>query len=425
MSIQDWAVWAMRAGQGVSGRPGGAGPAGRRWRAPWASDPAQSRGRVHAEPVSPYRSPFQRDRDRIVHTNAFRRLLGKTQVFVQHEGDHHRTRLTHTLEVAQIARSIARPLGLDEDLTEALALAHDLGHTPFGHAGERALNATLADHGGFDHNAQSLRIVTELERRYPEFDGLNLSWETLEGLVKHNGPVRDDTGQPAGAYAGGALPYAIARQLQVDDLDAARPASLEAQVAAISDDIAYDSHDIDDALRSGILTPQQLCENPLCGDIVTATMRAYPDLDADRIGYELVRQLITRMIEDVVANTFSRLERGGVGSPEDVRAAGTPICCFSDKMSKAEAELKTFLYANIYKLDRVDGPARVAGRIVADLAGCYINDPRSLPVEWRAGLDEAAPDAVARRAADYVAGMTDRFALGEHRRLFDETPELG
>ncbi|MHA1189595.1 MAG: dGTP triphosphohydrolase, partial [Alphaproteobacteria bacterium] len=317
----------------MSGRLGGARPAGGRWRAPWASDPAQSRGRVHGEAASPYRSPFQRDRDRIVHTNAFRRLLGKTQVFVQHEGDHHRTRLTHTLEVAQIARSIARPLGLDEDLTEALALAHDLGHTPFGHAGERALNATLADHGGFDHNAQSLRIVTELERRYPEFDGLNLTWETLEGLVKHNGPVRDKMGEPTGPYAGRALPYAIARQMQVDDLDAARSASLEAQVAAISDDIAYDSHDIDDALRSGILTPEQLCENTLCRDIVTSTTRTYPDLDADRIGYELVRQLITRMIEDVVTQTFRRLEGGAIESPDDVRAAGQSLCGFSADMT--------------------------------------------------------------------------------------------
>ncbi len=412
---------------GGAGMPGGMpspAPGGRMWRAPWATDPARSRGRQLEESEIWYRSPFQRDRDRIVHSNAFRRLLGKTQVFVRHEGDHHRTRLTHTLEVAQIARSIARSLGLDEDLTEALALAHDLGHTPFGHAGERALDAALHAYGGFEHNAQTVRIVTRLERRYPAFDGLNLTWETLEGLVKHNGPVLRRGGAPAGPYAGRPLPRAIAGIIETCDLEPARQASLEAQVAAISDDIAYDSHDIDDALRSGILTLEQLREVPLCDDILRATTRAHTGMKGDILGYELVRRLIARMIEDVITETRRRLKTRGITAPADIRAAGDRICAFSDAMAAAEKSLKAFLFANIYNLDVVDRPARAASRLVSDLAGAYIDDPATLPAPWRADLEGAPRETIARRAADYVAGMTDRFAIGEYRRLFDVTPEL-
>jgi dGTPase len=265
---------------------------GVRWRAPYASDPAASRGRLHPEPENALRSPFQRDRDRIIHSNAFRRLKHKTQVFIHHEGDHFRTRLTHTLEVAQIARSLARPLGLDEDLCEALALAHDLGHPPFGHAGERALDEALSEFEGFDHNAQSLRVVTALERRYPLFDGLNLTWETLEGLVKHNGPLLDPAGRPAGPYAGGDLPYAI-RACQAEyDLDLGSFASLEAQVAAVSDDVAYDCHDLEDGLRAGLLDIEALEDQPIAGPILVAIRAEHPGLERARTVHELIRRVI-------------------------------------------------------------------------------------------------------------------------------------
>ena len=316
---------------------------GERRRAPYATDPAVSRGRIHAEPEDPLRSPFQRDRDRIIHSNAFRRLKHKTQVFIQHEDDHFRTRLIHTLEVAQIARSIARPLGLDEDLAEALALAHDLGHPPFGHAGERALDEALSAYEGFDHNAQSLRVVSELEHRYALFDGLNLSFETHEGLVKHNGPILDALGQPTGVYAGAKLPYAIRAFQERQDLELHLFAGLEAQVAAIADDIAYDCHDIEDGLRAGLIDLHQLEEQPLTAPILAAIHAAFPGLDPARVVHELVRRTITVMILDVLAETSRRIEEAGVGSAEAVRGAGKPLVGFSPELARAEQGLKRFL----------------------------------------------------------------------------------
>lgn len=292
--------------------------------APFATDPARSRGRIHPEPGDISRTLFQRDRDRVVHCNAFRRLKDKTQVFVYDEGDHYRTRLTHTLEVSQVARSVARSLGLEEDLAEAMALAHDLGHPPFGHAGERALAAEMADFGGFDHNAQSLRVVTELERRYPGFNGLNLTWETLEGLAKHNGPLVDATGRPTGPYAAGELPYAVVAYDQIHDLELASHAGPEAQVAAISDDIAYNAHDIDDGLRAGLVNLVDLREVDFLDEIIRDILRQYPDLADERVRAELIRRLISAMIDDVVDETAARLGELAPASVADIRAAPGP-----------------------------------------------------------------------------------------------------
>jgi dGTPase len=394
---------------------------GERWRAPYALDPAKSRGRLHDEPECDLRSPFQRDRDRVIHSNAFRRLRHKTQVFIRQEDDHYRTRLTHSLEVAQIARSIARPLGLDEDLAEALALAHDLGHPPFGHAGERALARAMADFGGFDHNAQSLRVVTSLERRYPGFDGLNLTWEALEGLAKHNGPLI----RPSQGSGEAALPYAVAVVQRRTDLALAQFASLEAQAAALSDDIAYDAHDLEDGLRSGLLALDALEPLALPGEALRAIAAAHAGLDRGRTIHALIRRLITMMIEDAIGETARRIDAAGVASPEAVRGAGAPLCGFSPAMAEAEAELKRFLLANLYRSEAVMRPVREAEALVARLFDAYCEAPARLPEEWRQGLDLADRQAVARRAADYIAGMTDRFAVAEHRRLFDATPELG
>ena len=398
---------------------------GERWRAPYASDPAASRGRLHAEPDDPLRSPFQRDRDRIIHSNAFRRLKHKTQVFVHHEGDHFRTRLTHSLEVAQIARSLARPLGLDEDLAEALALAHDLGHPPFGHAGERALDDALVAFDGFDHNAQSLRVVTALERRYPDFDGLNLSWETLEGLVKHNGPLLDEQGRAIGAHTGGALPFAIRDFQERMDLDLHAFASLEAQAAAISDDIAYDCHDLEDGLRAGLVVPADLEGLAATAPILDAILREHPGLETTRIIHELVRRLITVMIRDVLAETARRLEASGVETAEDVRRAGETLVCFSAELSGAEAALKRFLSEKVYRSETVMRPVRLAEAMIADLFDAFTADPATMPGEWGRGLEPSDAHRTARCAADYIAGMTDRYAVSEHARLFDETPDLG
>src|SRR5688572_27398926 len=317
-----------------------------------------SRGRVHPEPQDPLRSPFQRDRDRIIHSNAFRRLKHKTQVFLHHEGDHFRTRLTHSIEVAQIARSIARPLGLDEDLAEALALAHDLGHPPFGHAGERALDQALAPFGGFDHNAQSLRVVTTLERRYPAFDGLNLTWETLEGLVKHNGPLTDDAGRILRAHAAASLP---------PDLDLRSFASLEAQVASISDDIAYDCHDLEDGLRAGLIVIRDLEDVAATAPILSAVRAAYPALDPAREVHELVRRLITAMIRDVLGETARRLHASGVETADDVRCAGERLVGFSNELAGPEAALKQVLHEKVYRSDSLMRRVRIAERVVADL----------------------------------------------------------
>jgi dGTPase len=392
---------------------------GERRRAAYATDPLATRGRFHAEDEDPLRSPFQRDRDRIIHSNAFRRLKHKTQVFVRHEGDHYRTRLTHSLEVAQVARSLARPLGLDEDLAEALALAHDLGHPPFGHAGERALNNALAAHGGFDHNAQSLRVVTELERRYPRFDGLNLSFETLEGLAKHNGPL-------IGAQAEREpLAWAVTAFPQHAALDLSLFAGLEAQVAAVSDDIAYDCHDLEDGLRAGLIALDELREVALTAPILAAINGEYPQLDAARRVHELIRRLISLLIFDVLGETARRIEAADVASADDVRRAGRDLAGFSAGLGEAEAALKRFLFARLYRSDAVLVPVRQAERLVLDLFEAYSAEPGRMPDGWGRDLAESDVDAGARRIGDYIAGMTDRYAVSEHRRLFDATPDLG
>jgi dGTPase len=397
---------------------------GERRRAAYATDPMASRGRIHAEPEDPLRSPFQRDRDRIIHSNAFRRLMHKTQVFIRHEGDHFRTRLTHTLEVAQIARSIARPLGLDEDLAEALALAHDLGHPPFGHAGERALDRALSAYEGFDHNAQSLRVVTELERRYALFDGLNLTWETHEGLVKHNGPILDSVGRPTGAYRGGPLPYAIRSFQERQDLELDLFAGLEAQVAAIADDIAYDCHDIEDGLRAGLLDLAGLEAQGLAGPILGSIHDAYPGLERSRVMHELVRRTITAMILDVLTETARRIERADVRSAEAVRRAGEPLVGFSAELAREEVQLKRFLTDNVYRHDAVMRPVKLAEALIADLFEAFLADPGKMPDEWGEGLDPDDAFQTARRVADYIAGMTDRYAVSEHQRLFGDTPDF-
>jgi dGTPase len=394
---------------------------GDRPRAPYACDPAQSRGRFCDEVESPTRTPFQRDRDRIIHSTAFRRLKHKTQVFVAHEGDHYRTRLTHTIEVAQIARALARALRGDEDLAEAVALVHDFGHTPFGHTGEDALNDKMAAWGGFDHNAQSLRVVTKLERRYAEFDGLNLTWETLEGLVKHNGPL---TGR-AGAGLKGPVPQAILDYSTLHDLELDRFASLEAQCAAIADDIAYDTHDIDDGLRAGYLNLEMLEEVPLTLQILAGVRDRYPALDSVRTGHELMRRQITIMVEDVIANSASNIAALKPRSADDVHRAGRPIVTFSAEMAAAEKLLKAFLYKNLYRHPDVMRVRVEAERVVRDLFDAYFADPAIMPEGWREVLGRADDRTKARHVADFLAGMTDTYALKEHRRLFDHTPDLG
>jgi dGTPase len=394
-----------------------------RERAVYAADPVQSRGRLHAEPTSPTRNAFRRDCDRIIHSAAFRRLAHKTQVFVYHEGDHYRTRLTHTLEVVQIARSLARALGLDEDLSEALALAHDLGHPPFGHAGERALDECLSAYGGFDHNAQALRIVTDLERRYAAFDGLNLSWETLEGLVKHNGPLTNREGEPVGRYARHGVPAAIIAYSKIQDLELWSYASAEAQVAALSDDIAYDAHDIDDGLRADLFTLEDISAVPLVGGILADIERAHAGLEMARRVHELVRRIITRMIEDVIAECGRRVAMLKPRSAADVREAPRPIVGFSPATDKADRDIKGFLYPRMYRHDRVMRVMADAEAVVRDLFGHYMATPADLPEEWREGIATKDSDSV-RRIADYIAGMTDRYALIEHAKYFKGTPEL-
>ncbi|TPJ53517.1 deoxyguanosinetriphosphate triphosphohydrolase [Mesorhizobium sp. B2-7-1] len=393
---------------------------GYRPRAAYASDPERSRGRLFDEPESPTRTPFQRDRDRIIHSTAFRRLKHKTQVFVAHEGDHFRTRLTHSIEVAQIARALARALRGDEDLAEAVALVHDFGHTPFGHTGEDALNEKMAAWGGFDHNAQSLRVVTRLERRYAEFDGLNLTWETLEGLVKHNGPLTDASGKGLK----GTVPQAIRDYSELHDLELDRFAGIEAQCAAIADDIAYNTHDIDDGLRAGLLTLDMLQGVGLPGSILRGVRAKYPQLDDVRTGHELMRRQITLMVEDVIASTAANIERLKPDSADAVRAAGETLVTFSADMAAAEKELKAFLYKHLYRHPEVMRVRAEAERIVRELFDVYFADPRAMPDGWREGLDRAEDRIKARSVADFLAGMTDTYALKEHRRLFDHTPDL-
>jgi dGTPase len=393
-------------------------------RAPYASAPGRSRGRLYPEPVSATRNAFRRDCDRIIHATAFRRLAHKTQVFVFHEGDHFRTRLTHTLEVTQIARSLARALGLDEDLAEALALAHDLGHPPFGHAGERALDRCLAACGGFDHNAQTLRVVTALERRYPAFDGLNLSWETLEGIVKHNGPLTARDGSPVETYRERGLPHTIAVHNRMQELELWSFASAEAQLAAIADDIAYDAHDIDDGLRAGLFALEDLADVPLIRDILRAIRKQHPALDVPRLVHELLRRLITAMIEDVTAETAGRLRRLAPHSADDVRRARQPVAGFSPAMAEADRAIKGFLYPRMYRHERIMRIMGDAERLVCGLFARYLERRGDMPAEWAQTADEADEAARLRHIADFIAGMTDRYALLEHARLFDSTPEL-
>jgi dGTPase len=390
-------------------------------RALYACDPDQSRGRLFPEPPSRTRSPFRRDCDRVIHSTAFRRLKHKTQVFVFHEGDHYRTRLTHSLEVAQIARALARQLGLDEDLTETLALAHDLGHPPFGHAGERALDACLKAHGGFDHNAQTLRVVTALEHRYPDFDGLNLTWESLEGIVKHNGPLTDRSGVPLGNHG---VPIGIAEYVSTHDLELWSFASLEAQVAAIADDIAYDAHDIDDGLRAGLFAIDDLKVMPILAEMIGEIDAHYPGLDQDRRGAELVRELISYFIGSVISEARKRLDAAHPMSPDDVRHHDKQLVAFASVVTEAEAAIKAFLKQHMYRHPRVMRVMGEAEDIVANLFARYRDDPAALPTEWQDGIAQESDAARGRRIGNFIAGMTDRFALTEHQRLFDSTPEL-
>jgi len=384
--------------------------------APYAAHPEASAGRLHPEPACPMRTPFQRDRDRIVHATAFRRLTYKTQVFVFHEGDHYRSRLTHSLEVAQIARAIARLLGLDEDLAEALALAHDLGHPPFGHAGERALAAAMAPYGGFDHNAQSFKVVTRLERKYASFDGLNLSLETLEGLAKHNGPLA------AGDAGAAILRNAVEEAGLAARLHLSLFAPAEAQAAAIADAIAYNSHDLDDGLRAGLLRLEDLRDVPLAGPFVAEVSRAAAD--TQRVIYEVNRRIITAMIDDVVRESRLRLAALPEPSLGGVRAAAQGVIALSPAR-RAEVEgLQDYLFANLYRHPRVTAIMVAAASIVADLFRRYMAEPAEMTGPWGAAGARDHEAARAQVVADFVAGMTDRFAIKEHRRLFDATPEL-
>ncbi|PZO73808.1 MAG: deoxyguanosinetriphosphate triphosphohydrolase [Sphingomonas taxi] len=376
------------------------------YRAPWASDPARSKGRLQEEQNGSVRGPrdaFQRDRDRIIHSISFRRLRHKTQVFMAPDGDHFRVRLTHSLEVAQIGRTIARALALNEDLTEALCLAHDIGHPPFGHAGEDALRAALTGQGGFDHNGHTLRTLMTIERPYPMWNGLNLTWETLEGLAKHNGPVR----HPGWALAAADAEFPLALTSF---------SSLEAQVAAIADDIAYDNHDIDDGLRAGLLTLDQMLAVPLVASGWDDVRRRFPDVAPKRLVGELVRTQIGTMVNDLIAETRQRIAASGVASVDDVRAAGQCLVGFSGEMREAERDLKRFMYANLYHHPRQLAAADAAHGIVSGLFAVYRDDPATIPEEWRERLPSEDPDR-SRHIADFIAGMTDRYAVSRYREL--------
>jgi dGTPase len=382
--------------------------------APHARLPEASRGRLHPEPESAHRSPFQRDRDRIIHSSAFRRLKHKTQVFVEHEGDYYRTRLTHSIEVAQVARTIAGALGLNLELTEAVALAHDLGHTPFGHTGEDALQACMAPHGGFDHNAQALRIVTRLEARYAEFDGLNLTWETLEGIAKHNGPLL------APGEGAGGLHWALAEAQAAWDLELHTHAGAEAQAAALADDIAYNTHDLDDGLRAGLFGVEDVLGLPVAGDCFAEVDRRWPRLDPARRQHEALRRVFGAFVEDALAESGRRLAGAGCADAGAVRALGRPAVAFSEAMTADIRAIRKFLFERMYRHWRVVRMRRKAAGVVAELFAIYLETPRLLPDEWReAAMAAAGETARARLVGDYIAGMTDRFALQEHRALTD------
>jgi len=378
----------------------------------YATDPARSRGRRVPEEESAFRSPFQRDRDRIIHSSAFRRLKHKTQVFVAHEGDYYRTRLTHSIEVAQVARTISGALGLNAELTEAVALAHDLGHTPFGHAGEDTLAALMAPYGGFDHNAQALRIVTLLERHYAAFDGLNLTWETLEGIAKHNGPVT------------GPLPYALAGYNAEHDLELDTHSGAEAQVAALSDDIAYNNHDLHDGLRAGLFSDDEIAALPIVGDCFAEVDRLYPRLDLKRRRHEALRRVFGVMVGDVISGSKATLEEMRPGSVEEVRHLGVPVIRFTPALWQDLQAIRRFLFTRMYRAPKVNEMRTMVHGVVSDLFPFYLDAPEHLPDEWRSDVAQAADrTALARLVSDYIAGMTDRFALQSHARLIDGDPD--
>lgn len=374
--------------------------------APYAVHAESSRGRLHHEPEAPTRSPYQRDRDRVIHSSAFRRLQYKTQVFVNHEGDFFRTRLTHSIEVAQIARSIARELCLDEDLTEALALAHDLGHPPFGHAGEEALNLAMKPYGGFDHNAQSLRMVTLLESRYAGWDGLNLTWETLEGLAKHNGPLRNPPGY-------------IAEYNARHPLELTTHASAEAQVAALADDVAYHSHDLDDGLRAGLFTTQDITHLPVVGEALAAARVSSLDVPPPRLRHETIRRVIDVMVTDLITETRRRLDKLAPRDADAVRKAKQKVVVFSPPIAEANQVIKDFLNARMYRHWRVNRMTTKARVLTSELFRVLHSDTALLPDDWRARAGEAGTQRAATVVGDYIAGMTDRYAMDEHRRLTD------
>ncbi|HZZ30581.1 MAG TPA: deoxyguanosinetriphosphate triphosphohydrolase [Phenylobacterium sp.] len=379
-------------------------------KAPYAEDASKSRGRKVAEPESLTRTPFARDRDRIIHSTAFRRLKEKTQVFVAHEGDHFRTRLTHSLEVAQIARSLATALGLDADLAETIALAHDLGHPPFGHAGEDELQIQMAAFGGFDHNVQTFRVVTKLERRYPRFEGLNLTWETLEGVIKHNGPVVDKLEKPS---------WSAIAEFDADyDLKLGGWASAEAQVAALADDIAYNNHDVDDGVQAGLFNLEELRSIPLIGPHVASAVAEYPQVDPGILRLEAVRRMIGAMVDDVLSETRRRADKDAVSSPEDVRNLDHAIVAFSRDMVEDLGALRAFLMERMYRHWKVNRTRSQARRMLAEMFQLFLAQPDVLPAEWHARTAGRNEAGVARVVCDYIAGMTDRYAIEEHRKLF-------
>ena len=358
------------------------------------------------------RNPHQRDRDRIIHSVAFRRLEYKTQVFVNHEGDHYRTRLTHSLEVSQLARGLARSLQLNEDLAEALALAHDLGHTPFGHAGEEGLNVAMEAYGGFEHNAQTIRILTQLENRYADFDGLNLTWETLEGVAKHNGPV---VGQGLKRH----VPRALRQYAEQHDLELHTFPAAEAQVAAVADDIAYNNHDLDDGLRAGFFKLEDLEMLPLIGDLIKEVRAQHPMLSPQRQSHEVIRRLINRMVEDVLRTTEARLAQFRITSPDHVRQLGEPLVRFSAEMDQVNRSIKSYLLKNMYRHYKVNRMSSKARRVVRELFEFFIHEPNCLPSVWYAQTDGPHSQRTAEVIADFIAGMTDRFALDEYARIYD------
>lgn len=383
-------------------------------RANYACTPSDSRGRLYPEAESGHRSCFQRDRDRIIHASSFRRLKHKTQVFVEHEGDYFRTRLTHSIEVAQVARTIARALGANEDLTEAIALAHDLGHTPFGHTGEDALCDLMAPYGGFDHNAQAIRIVTNLERHYADFDGLNLTWESLEGIAKHNGPVS------------APYPWALAEYNARHDLELTTYASLEAQIAAIADDIAYNHHDLHDGLRAGLFEVADIMALPLVGPCFGEVDTAYPDIDPARRRHEALRRFFGVLVEDVIAYATTALGALDPASPQDIRHAGRAMVRFSDQVFADLKEVRAFLFTRMYRAPRVVETRAIVTNVVNDLFPHMMAHPEQLPRQWQAEVRAAQDDTtLARLVCDYIAGMTDRFALQTHRRIFNRDLGLG